>query len=92
MKLFSKTLARIFGKEAEPEEDVEVTVVKSADLIVFNYGDEKYEFAECGNCGAELERDMDLNNLKLEAGLPYPDWCPKCGSIFDRMIKAEEVE
>ena len=66
MKLLSKTLARILGKEGE------------ADLIVFNQG-EKYEFAECGECGAEIERE-------------YPDRCPKCGAIFNRMLKAEEVE
>ena len=86
MKLFSKTLARILGKENEEE----ITMTGDAELIVFNQG-EKYEFAECGKCGAEIEPDWDLDNDKLEPGAPYPHDCPKCGSIFTKLVRAEEV-
>ena len=84
MKLFSKTLARILGKENEEE-----TMTGDAELIVFNQG-EKYEFAECGNCGEEMDPDYDLCNQKLESS-PYPVFCPKCGRNFERIVKAEEV-
>lgn len=85
MKILSKTLARILGKEQEDE-----SMGNSTELIVFNQGD-KYEFAECGKCGAEIEPDWDLDNDKLEPGAPYPHDCPKCGSIFTKLVRAEEV-
>lgn len=85
MKILSKTLARILGKEQEDE-----SMENSTELIVFNQGD-KYEFAECGKCGAEIDPDWDLDNDKLEPGAPYPHDCPKCGSIFTKLVRAEEV-
>ena len=95
MKLFSKTLERIFfGKAVEPtpeEKEEEKMLTEWADLIVFNQG-EKYEFGECEKCGAEIDPDWEYNNTRLQAGSPYPDCCPKCGRIFEAMVKAEEVK
>lgn len=79
MKLFSKTLARILGKK----EETDVTQVHAVDLIIFNQGDQ-YEFAECGNCGCEIDPPGK--------GLPYPVRCPKCGWFFDWSVKAEDVK
>ena len=76
MKLFSKTLARILGREEEK-------AVEPADLIIFNQG-EKWEFGECAECGAEIDKNEEANI--------YPIRCPNCGRFFDWSIKAEEVE
>ena len=89
MKLFSKTLAGIFGKEAEPEVKDDDTLITN--LIVFNQA-EKYEFAECGKCGAEIDPDWDYNCIRLQSGAPYPDSCPKCGCFFQKLVRAEEVK
>ena len=81
MKLLSKTLGRILKEENDMEK---------VDLIVFNQGD-AFEFAECGNCGIEMDPDWTLDNQKLGAA-PYPHSCPKCGRTFGRLVKAEEEE
>ena len=48
--------------------------------IVYNYGDEVFEFAECSGCGYEVEKYMGLM------------FCPKCQKMMDGSILAEEVE
>ena len=93
MKMFSKTLARILGKDAEADEDAirkQNRLKNSTDLIVFNQHMD-IEFSESGNCGAEYEPEWGLFNQKLE-GSPYPSWCPKCGRVFTKLTRAEEVE
>jgi len=55
---------------------LEIFKKKKAAWIVFNVF-EKYEFAECSNCGAEVEPDISL--------FPscYPDKCPECGAVME---------
>ncbi len=55
---------------------------RAAAWIIYNYGEPEYEFAECSECGHEVEGTLYMGLMR----------CPKCERDIMTTFRAEEIK